>query len=138
MKQSKRLKKTIKDGYFKYSKSATSNKKEEFDPCLTQSPSRHWFVFNKNKLTTVKRNNMKLRKSCCISWFTRHNNDYTNHYRMFVWQLCFKRQNDFVEKKGKWECKKIGTWLDTVRLCFIVFWVGSEIINSKQPNFTIY
>ena len=41
LKQSKRLKKTIKDGYYKYSKSATSNKKEEFDPSLTQSLLRH-------------------------------------------------------------------------------------------------
>ena len=61
LKQSKRLKKTIKDGYFKYPKSATSNKKEEFDPWLTQSLLMHWFVINKNKLTIVKRSNTKLR-----------------------------------------------------------------------------
>ena len=44
----------IKGGYFKYSKSAKSNKKEEFDPCLTQSLLMALIRYQQKQINNIK------------------------------------------------------------------------------------
>ncbi len=46
--------KMIEDGYFKYSKSATSNKKEEFDQCLTQSLLMALTRYQQKQINNIK------------------------------------------------------------------------------------